>query len=247
MNKQISGTRSVVLDCETTGLSHENGHKIIEIGALEMINRRLTGRAFHHYLDPQREVDEDAEEVHGWNRESLKAASEGAIFADIAESLLDFIKGSTLIIHNAPFDMGHMDAEMIRIGLPRITGQVLVCDTLVMANNKYPGRRNNLDALAKRMGVDTSARTHHGALLDAEILAEVYLQMTTRQDDLHLDAASAEAPLRLRGSDRIGFVPISESLAQKLPVAAALPEEIKRHQMLIEKIRSTSGNNDFGF
>jgi DNA polymerase-3 subunit epsilon len=188
--------RQIVLDTETTGLEVEQGHRIIEIGAVEIVNRRLTGRHYHQYLNPERPIDEGAQEVHGI---SLEFLADKPLFADVAEAFLDFVAGADLVIHNAPFDMAFLNSELSlldrtqvpciethfgdqrRRRLERLCG---VTDSLVMARDKHPGQRNSLDALCRRYEVDNSSRTLHGALLDAEILADVYLLMTGGQTAL---------------------------------------------------------------
>ena len=190
--------RQIVLDTETTGLEAERGHHIIEIGCVELVNRRPSGRHFHRYLNPEREIDEGARAVHGITRERLLAAPR---FAEIAEELFSFITGSELIIHNAPFDIGFIDMELALVA--RMRGEAsplpvavrtvcVVLDTLTLARERHPGQRNNLDALCKRYGIDNSHRELHGALLDARILADVYLAMTGGQSLLALDEATRE-------------------------------------------------------
>ena len=175
--------RQIVLDTETTGLEPEQGHRIIEIGCVELINRRMTGNNYHHYIHPEREIDEAAVEVHGITLESLEGKP---LFGDLAEELLEYLKGAELIIHNAPFDVAFLNHEFTRSGLgdKAIEAHCEVMDTLVMARHKHPGQRNSLDALCKRYEVDNSQRQLHGALLDAEILADVYLVMTGGQISL---------------------------------------------------------------
>jgi len=175
--------RQIVLDTETTGLEPSQGHKIIEIGCIELINRRMTGNTFHHYIDPQREIDDAAIEVHGITLDQLQGKP---VFADLAEQLLVFIKGAELIIHNAPFDVGFLNHEFDHAGLGKklVDEHCEILDTLVMARHKHPGQKNNLDALCRRYEVDNSQRQLHGALLDAEILADVYLMMTGGQISL---------------------------------------------------------------
>ena len=177
--------RQVVLDTETTGLDPEEGHRVIEIGAVELIDRRLSGKHFHTYLNPQRDIEDEALEVHGISREFLL---DKPLFADVAGEFLHFIEGAELIIHNAPFDLGFLDRELSQLpGCPgRVADFATVLDTLELARELHPGQRNNLDALCKRYEVDNSSRTLHGALLDAEILADVYLAMTGGQTDLGL-------------------------------------------------------------
>ncbi|MFZ9406818.1 MAG: DNA polymerase III subunit epsilon [Burkholderiaceae bacterium] len=184
--------RQIVLDTETTGLSAEQGHRILEIGCLEVVNRRLTGQSLHLYLDPEREVDEAATEVHGMRWEDLRGKPR---FADVAGRLIDFVRGAQVLIHNASFDVSFLDAELDRIGLGpfrAICPEVL--DTLLMARELHPGKRNSLDALCDRYGISNAHRKLHGALLDAELLAEVYLAMTRGQDSLEmaLEATAAE-------------------------------------------------------
>lgn len=176
--------RQVILDTETTGLEPEHGHRIIEIGALEMEDRRLTGREFHVYLNPERDIEDGALEVHGLTVEFL---ADKPRFAEVAEEFLDFVRNSELIIHNAPFDLGFLDYEFSMLGSSEpFSAGIAVLDTLDLARELHPGQRNNLDALCKRYEVDNSSRSLHGALLDAGILADVYLAMTGGQTDLGL-------------------------------------------------------------
>ena len=182
--------RQIFLDTETTGLYPAQGHRIIEIAAIEMINRRPTNQHFHLYLNPQREIDIAAQEVHGITLEFLQ---DKPLFAAIADDLLNFIRGSELIIHNAPFDVGFLNSELGRIGLQPIeTFCDKITDTLKMAKDSRPGQRNNLDALCRHFGIDNAKRTLHGALLDAELLAEVYMAMTRGQDSLMMDLVQAQ-------------------------------------------------------
>jgi DNA polymerase III subunit epsilon len=177
--------RQVFLDTETTGLSPAQGHRIIEIAAVEAINRRLTKNHFHIYLNPDREIDQGAQEVHGITLEFLQDKPR---FADIADEFLQFIAGAELIIHNAPFDVGFLNAELGKIDKPEIESiSGCVIDTLKMAKDMRPGQRNSLDALCRHFGVDNSKRTLHGALLDAELLADVYMAMTRGQESLLMD------------------------------------------------------------
>ena len=179
--------RQIVLDTETTGLEPSAGHRIIEIGCIELVNRRLTHNHWHHYIQPDREIDQGAFEVHGISNEFL---ADKPRFQDLADSFLEYIRGSELIIHNAPFDVGFLDHELGLLDgqYPRIEEICTVLDTLVLARQKHPGQKNNLDALCKRYEIDNSARTLHGALLDSEILADVYLIMTGGQTSLSLDS-----------------------------------------------------------
>lgn len=239
--------RQVILDTETTGILWENGNKIIEIGAIEYLDRKPTGRTYQVYLDPEREVEEGATEVHGWDWENLIVKSEGKVFADIAEEFLNFVKGADLVIHNAPFDMGHLDAEFRRLGLPELTGQVTITDTLVKANNLYPGRRNNLDALAARLGVDTSARTFHGALLDSEILADVYLLMTTRQNDLINDKKEPTVNIPTGARNKVKFQPVEQSLSSQLKTIKPKDSELESHSSMMSKVEESSGESGLSF
>ncbi len=180
--------RQIFLDTETTGLDPAQGHRIIEIAAVEVVNRRLTGNRFHQYLNPEREIDFGAQQVHGIDIEDLQDKPH---FVDVAREFLEFITNAELVIHNAPFDLGFLNAELGMADLARIDQPVI--DTLKMAKDLHPGQRNNLDALCKRYGVDNSGRTLHGALLDAELLADVYLAMTRGQDSLMMDMSAQES------------------------------------------------------
>jgi DNA polymerase-3 subunit epsilon len=168
--------RQIVLDTETTGLGYRQGHRIVEIGCLELQDRRLTGRGLHRYIDPERDIDEGAQAVHGLSREFL---ADKPRFAEIAHELAGFIAGAELLIHNAPFDLSFLDAEFTRLGWPATQGICpAITDTLRLARARHPGQGNSLDALCERYGVDSGRRVLHGALLDAELLAKVYLAMT---------------------------------------------------------------------
>lgn len=176
--------RYVILDTETTGLDPSQGHKLVEVGCVEMVNRQLTGQHFHHYVNPQRDSDEGALRVHGLTTEFLR---DKALFKTIAHDLIEFVRGATVLIHNASFDTKFINAELSELGLPPINQVCDVQDTLQMAKAMFPGKRNNLDALCERLGVSNKHRILHGALLDAEILAEVYLAMTRGQETLGMD------------------------------------------------------------
>jgi len=183
--------RQIFLDTETTGLEHKLGHRIIEIAGVEMSNRRLTNHHFHRYLNPDREIDAGAQAVHGISRDFLQDKPR---FADIAAEFLDFVRGAELIIHNAAFDIGFLNAELALLDMAPVTTVCHgVCDTLRMAKELHPGKKNNLNALCDRYGVDNSHRTLHGALLDAEILAEVYVAMTRGQESLIMDLGNDNA------------------------------------------------------
>ncbi|MFL9610017.1 DNA polymerase III subunit epsilon [Methylobacillus sp. Pita2] len=177
--------RQIFLDTETTGLYHAQGHRIIEIAGVELVNRRLTNNHFHVYLNPDREIDQAAQEVHGITLEFLQDKPR---FHDVVDDFLQFVSGADLIIHNAPFDIGFLNAELNRIERQNIEHSVLeIIDTLKMAKEMRPGQRNNLDALCRHYGIDNSSRTLHGALLDAELLADVYMAMTRGQESLMID------------------------------------------------------------
>ena len=198
--------RQIVLDTETTGLEAEQGHRIIEIGCVELVNRRRTNRTYHRYVHPDREIDNAAEQVHGITREMLESQPR---FAEIAGELLEFIGGAELVIHNADFDIGFLNNEFRLAGHEgdTIRQRCEVVDTLALARRFHPGQKNGLDALCKRYGVDNSGRDFHGALLDAQLLADVYLAMTGGQASLSLDAAPAAASTRsvATGFDRAGL------------------------------------------
>lgn len=224
--------RQIVLDTETTGLEHSQGHRIIEIGCVEIINRRPTGRHFHKYLCPDRDIDEGALRVHGITREFLANQPR---FKDVSAELLEFISGSELIIHNAPFDVGFLDAEFLRLDAKcrRITELCKVLDTLVLARQMHPGQRNGLDALCKRYFIDNSNRELHGALLDARLLADVYLAMTGGQVTLTLAAAVVSAAASAQ----------ARALRPKidLPVVRATAQEVEAHEHSLALIDKASG------
>jgi DNA polymerase-3 subunit epsilon len=226
--------RQIVLDTETTGIEHAQGHRIIEIGALELVNRRPTGRTFHHYIDPERDVDEDAVKVHGIRRAQLIGKPK---FAEIAQELLDFISGTELMAHNATFDVAFLDAELARLPgeARRIASICKVLDTLALARQKHPGQANNLDALCKRYGIDNSRRDLHGALLDARILADVYLAMTGGQGALAL-AASASASYTANTD-----VQARARTAGPVVIVRATEEELQAHESMLKVIAKASG------
>ncbi|MGD8910185.1 MAG: DNA polymerase III subunit epsilon [Chromatiales bacterium] len=223
-------SRQIVLDTETTGLEPMQGHRIIEIGCVEMVDRRLTGNNFHQYLQPDREIDAGAIEVHGITNEFL---ADKPHFADVASDFIDYVRGAELIIHNAPFDVGFLSHELRLMGHPSVLDDICaVTDTLVMAKKMHPGQRNSLDALCKRYDIDNSHRELHGALLDAEILADVYLMMTGGQAALMLDAEGGEA-LGLSSEQVIRRLP---SGRLPLPVVKANALEIEAHEKLLERL-----------
>jgi DNA polymerase III subunit epsilon len=224
--------RQVVLDTETTGLEHKQGHRIIEIGCIEVMNRRVTERRFHQYLQPDRAIDEGAMRVHGITLERL---ADEPRFADVAEAFLEFVRGAELIIHNAPFDLGFLDAEFERV-MPgtRISDHCGVLDTLPLARHMHPGQRNSLDALCQRYEVDNTGRELHGALLDAELLADVYLLMTGGQVGLQLSAESASgAKTGDTGHARI------DRDGLDLRVVKASEDELERHEKRLDQLDGT--------
>jgi len=226
--------RQIVLDTETTGLEPALGHRIIEIGCVELLNRRITGRTFHRYLNPERDIDIGAEAVHGLQRKDLALKPR---FAEIVEELLEFIGGSELVIHNAEFDIGFLDAELRRAGRTVLMGTLCrVLDTLVLAREMHPGQRNNLDALCKRYNVDNSRRELHGALLDARILADVYLAMTGGQGALALTESAAAAAGAAAGQVRALVRPPAP-----LRVIRATEEELRAHRDMVALINKSSG------
>ncbi len=217
--------RQIFLDTETTGLYPAHGHRIIEIAAIEMINRRPTNHHFHVYLNPEREIDPAAQEVHGITLEFLQ---DKPLFKSIAHDMMDFIGDAELIIHNAPFDVGFLNSELDRIGLQPIEKNCgKITDTLKMAKESRPGQRNNLDALCRHFGIDNSKRTLHGALLDAELLAEVYMAMTRGQDSLMMDLAQTPQ------ANVTQFVANSE---QVLKIVKANDEELAAHMEYVKNL-----------
>lgn len=231
--------RQIVLDTETTGLSPEEGHRIIEIGCLELIERRVTRNRFHVYLNPERRIDAGASEVHGISDEFL---ADKPRFAEIAEDFLAFVGGAELVIHNAPFDVGFLNHELRLLGESHgeLGSYCTVTDTLALARKKHPGQRNSLDALCKRYGVDNSRRELHGALLDAEILADVYLAMTGGQMTLLGEEESvnrASLPSASQASTRLR----APGTRPPLPVVRASEAEIALHLRCLEAVRKASG------
>jgi DNA polymerase-3 subunit epsilon len=224
--------RQIILDTETTGLRIEDGHRIIEIGCLEMIDRKLSGRHFHRYLNPERDIEAAALAVHGISSEFLK---DKPLFSDIASELMNFISGAELIIHNAPFDLSFMNQELknLNANWKEVTAYCAVIDTLVMARQLHVGQRNNLDALCKRYGIDHSKRDLHGALLDAHLLAHVYLAMTGGQGSFFDDINEVQAVIQHKESI------VSQSLKKKyqLVIIHANEMELSEHQHYLESMR----------
>src|SRR5574343_116264 len=223
--------RQIVLDTETTGLSAADGDRIIEIGCVELLHRKLTGNNRHIYLNPERDIHEDAMRVHGISLEFLQDKPK---FAAVADDLLAYLQGAELIIHNAPFDIGFLNKELELLGRGPITDLVSgVVDTLVMAKELYPGKRNSLDALCDRLEVDNSGRTLHGALLDAELLADVYINMTRGQEALIMEAS--ETTVAGQASAKV------ELSGFQLPVLAANEQELAAHEDVLGQLDKASG------
>ncbi len=233
-NEKSVNTRQIVLDTETTGLDPKQGHKIIEIGCVEMINRRLTGNNYHQFIQPDREIDEGAQAVHGISNEFL---ADKPRFADVVKDFIEYIDGAELIIHNAPFDVGFIDHEFKWAGAEygSVASYCSVIDTLVMARKMRPGKKNNLDVLCKEYEVNNAHRELHGALLDAELLAEVYLRMTGGQSALSLDSEETE-------ESSTGEMVVKKLSADRpaIKIIRASDEELKAHQAIVEKMGDQS-------
>lgn len=218
--------RRIVLDTETTGLEATEGHRIIEVAALELSDRRATGRHFHRYVNPERAIDFAATEVHGLTNEDL---ADKPRFADIADELLDFLQGAEVLIHNAAFDVAFLNAELERSGRQRVETVCKVADTLELARDIHPGKRNSLDALCERYAVDHSRRTLHGALLDAQLLADVWIAMTRGQETLDIVIAAGDAPaMALSQSPLRASLVVVRASAEELAAHAAMCERIER-------------------
>lgn len=224
MSLQNTSNRLVVLDTETTGLDVKDGHRIIEVGCVEMMNRKLTGNNLHLYLQPDRVIDAGAFAVHGISNEFLMDKPR---FAEVAAELRDYLVGAELVIHNAPFDIGFLESEFEQCGMPVNLGKVCkVTDSLPMARKQFPGQKANLDALCKRLGVNNGHRTLHGALLDSEILADVYLAMTGGQTDLALDQVSDSPEEKVNQAQKVDFL--------QLKVVKASDEEQQAHESYLD-------------
>ena len=223
-------SRQVVLDTETTGLSAENGDRVIELGCVELFNRKLTGNDLHIHFNPERESHEDALKVHGLTSDFLRDKPK---FALLAQEIVDYLRGAELIIHNAAFDVGFLNKEFELAGLEPLRGYVAeVTDTLAMAKQVYPGKRNSLDALCDRFGIDRSNRTFHGAKLDAQLLADVYINLTRGQDALQIDVSSGE-PAQ-------GTVAVVDLRSFVLPVLTAADYELAAHEEVLLQLDKTS-------
>jgi len=238
--------RQIILDTETTGLSTSQGHRIIESGCIEMVNRRLTGREFHRFLNPDRDIDEGAEAVHGISREQLETEPR---FSEIVDEFLSFVKDAELVIHNADFDVGFLEHELrlMKHAEPTIADHCTVLDTLSLAREIHPGQRNSLDALCKRYEVDASKRDVHGALIDSELLARVYLAMTGGQSSLLLDEDEDDVGARLAGDRPQGGLPhgdrpqgaLQQGASYNLKVIKPTEAEAAAHEAMLEKIRES--------
>ena len=218
--------RRIVLDTETTGLEPGEGHRIIELAGLELADRRPTGRHFHRFLNPERAIDLAATQVHGMTAEDL---ADKPKFADVAEEFLEFVAGAELLIHNAPFDVAFLNAELTRIGRPGIDTVCSVTDTLMLARETHPGKKNSLDALCERYAVDNTRRTLHGALLDAQLLADVWLAMTRGQESLDIALGVVSTPaLMAEEAPRNWLLTVIRATADELAQHAAVCERIER-------------------
>jgi DNA polymerase-3 subunit epsilon len=225
--------RQIFLDTETTGLSPESGDRMVEIGCIEMDNRRLTGRHLHYYLNPERRNGEGAVAVHGLTDEFL---ADKPLFAHVADEVIEFVRGAEIIIHNASFDVGFLNEELRRCGLPKFSTHVgAVTDTLQMARDQFPGKSNSLDALCKRLEVDNTNRTLHGALIDANLLAEVYIRLTRGQDSLVMDMTEERGG---NHGDRATVIDLSVFV---LPVPVATEAELGDHERVLGEIDKASG------
>ncbi len=222
--------RQVILDTETTGLNPATGDRIIEIGCVEIIDRRLTDRTFHYYINPERDIDAGAFAVHGLSREFL---SDKPVFGSIVEQLIEFVDGAEIVIHNAAFDLGFLDNEFALLKRPPFRGLASkIIDTLLDARQMFPGKRNSLDALCDRFNISNKHRTLHGALLDAQLLAEVYIAMTRGQEDLSIDLIDYTVNSDSEGQSR--------ALPTNLKVLAANKEDLEQHEKILSEIAKSS-------
>ena len=223
--------RQIFLDTETTGLSPDEGDRVVEIGCVELLNRKLTGNNLHFYLNPERDSHEEALRVHGLTTEFL---SDKPKFAEVMAQFLDYVEGAEIIIHNAPFDVGFLNKELELQGRPAFTTYVAsITDSLAMAKEMFPGKRNSLDSLCDRLEVDNSGRTLHGALLDAELLADVYINMTRGQDALLMDVDNGDA--------QAGTTEQMDLSRFQLPIIAASEQEAEQHEAVLVQLDKSSG------
>ena len=226
--------RQLILDTETTGLSAKSGDRLVEFAALEMIDRRITGSNLHIYINPERDMPEEVVKVHGLDNEFL---ADKPTFAQIGHKIADFIKGAELIIHNAPFDVSFLNMEFTRMGLPEIADLAFeVTDTLVMAKQRFPGQKNSLDALCNRLKIDRSKRVLHGALIDCELLAEVYLAMTREQYGLGIDSQTEKT-----ADSQIHTIEHNFTRPQYLKVVQASDEELAAHNTYLDNMTKQNG------
>jgi DNA polymerase-3 subunit epsilon len=229
--------RQLIIDTETTGLYPQQGHRIIELAGLEVVDRRATGRTIQFHLDPEREIDAGATEVHGKTWDDLKGKPK---FRDVAAEFVAFARGAQWVIHNAPFDLSFLDVEFGLAGLPRCAEvHAGVIDTLALAREMFPGKRNSLDALCERFGIDNAHRTLHGALLDAQLLAEVYLAMTRGQESLTIDIGGPAPGIAAHGA-REGPATDAAAARPPLPVIAPTPDELEAHRAYLETLQKES-------
>ena len=227
--------RQIFFDTETTGLMPEGGDRLVEIGCVEMVNRQLTGNNLHLYINPERDMPEEAERIHGL---SAKFLSDKPKFAEVVDQFLEFVAGAELVIHNAAFDLSFCNAELKRLRRPPITDHVTVRDTLLMAREMFPGKANSLDALCRRLEVDNSGRKYHGALLDAELLADVYINMTRGQDSLLGGDEAGEGGSQQGGEIRVAAVDLRSYV---LPVLLATESELAAHEKVLGELDKASG------
>jgi DNA polymerase-3 subunit epsilon len=231
--------RRIFLDTETTGLSVADGDRVIELACLEVQGRRLTGEKRHYYLNPERDIHEEALQVHGLSREFL---SDKPLFASVSAEFLAFVQGAQLIIHNAAFDMGFLNQELKLAGHPPLEAHVAeVVDTWALAKSLFPGKRNSLDALCDRLGIDRSARTLHGALLDTQLLFEVYIQLTRGQDSLLQTAGSLRQDQPQATALPVGLPPALQALAMALPTQTANAQELEAHTAVLQGMKPAKG------
>ena len=226
--------RQIVLDTETTGLDPKDGHRIIEIGCVELMGRRRSGRVFHRYLNPDRAIPEDSTAIHGITDADV---AECPRFPELAQEFFEFVDGAELIIHNAPFDVGFLNAELTEAGWPQLEDHCQILDTLQEARHRHPGQKNDLDSLCVRYEVDNRSRDKHGALLDSEILADVYLALSGGQESLEL---AAEEPSPAAAAERL-LAREDVSQREPLPVVEPTAEEWAAHRQFLERIQETSG------